>query len=42
MESKVAADSGSAVAAKRMGFIEQVDASRIVISVIDPRTLDEL
>ena len=37
MESKVAADSGSAVAAKRMGFIEQVDASRIVISVIDPK-----
>jgi len=36
MESKVAADSGSAIAAKRSGYIDQVDASRIVISVIDP------
>ena len=36
MEAKVAADSGSAIAAKRSGYIDQVDASRIVISVIDP------
>ena len=36
MESKVAADSGSAVAARRSGYVDQVDASRIVISVADP------
>ena len=33
MEAKVAADSGSAVAARRSGYVDQVDASRIVISV---------
>ena len=36
MEAKVAADSGSAVAARRSGYVDQVDASRIVISVADP------
>ena len=40
MEAKVAADSGSAVAARRSGYVDQVDASRIVISVADPDNPD--
>ena len=40
MEAKVAADSGSAVASKRSGYVDQVDASRIVISVTDSENPD--
>ena len=37
MESVVARDSGVNVVAKRSGYVNQVDSSRIVISAIEKR-----
>ena len=41
MEATVAADSGSAVLAKRTGYVDQVDARRIVIRVVDELNQDK-
>ena len=39
MESVVARDSGVVLVAKRSGYVNQVDASRIVISAIEKRIM---
>ena len=40
MESVVARDSGVVVVAKRSGYVNQVDSSRIVISAVQKGTND--